>query len=449
MPRRHQADVPEPKGTESAHSWADLPDAALIARLRTPATSPPDDQGPGNPGARRKRIAAAAAELRRRRLPALLDYAALFAAEASVRALALEALQRAVLDIRTAPDTEPPPPHHPLLLVEDTARLWAGSTRRGELSAEFLAWVDRTTHAFPGLPSDQPSSVDAGLVSWAYQQLPHQTQATVWHTVVQRDDALTAGLSLGVHPDRVPHLRRSALEDLRQAYVRLHAERSDNGHCHYFSSLLEAATRRIGAYPNDDLDRHMAVCHGCSRAHSDLTGVNARPGAVLAAALLPWGGAAFAAARRRRAGKARSVADSERMRGTAGHALPRAEKAPDLSWLRHAARKSPAVSVTAAAGILVAAAAALQLHVSGHNTGAAGPVPGSPARTAPHPTATPPPSPGAAPGTAEGTKPGSRSSAGEEHAAAKRRVRGHTPVRSHAPVVETFGVPPSCNSEQK
>ncbi|GAA3806322.1 hypothetical protein GCM10022403_045440 [Streptomyces coacervatus] len=453
MPQRHQCDPPDPKGSEADLPWADLPDAALIARLRTPATSLPDDQSPGDPRARRKQIAAAAAELRRRRLPALLDYAALFASAASVRALALEALQRAVLDIRTAPEADRSPPHQPLLLVECTAGLWAGTARRQELSADFLAWVDRTTHAFPCVPSDEPSSVHAGLICWAYHRLPRHAQATVWHTVVQRDDARTAGRSLGTAPDRVPHLRRTALEDLRQACLELHAEWSDNGHCRPFSSLLEAATRRNGPYPSGDLDRHMAVCHDCCRAHSDLTGVNEQPGTVLATALLPWGGAAFAAARRRRTSNAPSVAKSERRPGTAGHALPRTETAPGLSWLRHIARRSPAVSVTAAAGILAVAATALQLHVTGHHTGAAGPVPAGPTRTAGDPTAAPPPSPGASPDRADRTKHASRSSGGKDHAGAEGHVHdqasAHPGRPPYAPVVQSPSVPPSCNSEQK
>ncbi|GHE04939.1 hypothetical protein [Streptomyces alanosinicus] len=101
-----------------------------------------------------------------------------------------------------------------------------------------------------------------------------RTQAVLWHTVVQRDDVLTAGRSLGVPPSRVPRLRRSALEALRHACLYLHclylhAERSAGEHCRAFGALLEAATRGGGAYPSVDLDRHLADCRECSRSHAE------------------------------------------------------------------------------------------------------------------------------------------------------------------------------------
>ncbi|MEU5533957.1 hypothetical protein [Streptomyces sp. NPDC020362] len=432
MPRRHQSHAPETRGSEAALPWAALPDAALVARLRTPATSSrPSGLGSADPRACRKQIAAAAAELRRRRLPAVLDYAGLFAAEASVQALTREALQHAVRDIRTAPDVDHPPPHHPLLLVERTAGLWAGTTRRKELSADFVAWLDRTTHTLPRRPSTAPPSRECDSIVRAYQELPRRTQGALWHSVVQRDGAHAAGRSLGVHPDRVPHLRRSALEDIRLAYLHLDSEPAAKGHCRCFSSLLEAATRRRGAYPSDALDRHTAVCFGCSRARSVLNGMNERPGEVMAAALLPWGGAAFAAARRRRTTNALPAPRAGRMPGTRGRAQPRTERAPGLPWLRHVARKCPAVTVTAAAGILAAAATTVHLPVNGHTTGAADPVPRDSARTSPHPAA-PTPARGPAPDRSDGTGTGSRPSDDTDRGEAEVHVPGQTPARSHA-----------------
>ncbi|WP_369394127.1 hypothetical protein AB5J72_46150 [Streptomyces sp. CG1] len=424
MPQRHQSGTPEPGCGEAALPWADLPNAVLIAKLRMPATSKPTDRGPSDPRTRRKQIAAAAAELRRRRLPALLDYAVLFAAEASVQALALEALQRAVRDIRTAPGSDQPPPHHPFLLVEWTARLWAGTSVRRELSTDFLAWLDRTTHVSPSRPSAERSSASVGAVSRAYHRLPRRAQAILWHAAVERNDALAVGRSLDVHPDRVPHLGRSALEDFRQAYLRLYAERSDNGYCRRFTSLLEAATRRRGAYPSDDLDRHVAVCCDCARAYSVLAGMNKWPGAVLATALLPWGGAAFAIARRRRTTTVAATAPAEPMPTTIGHAPPHTEAPPARPWLRQVAHRAPAVAVTAAAGLLAAAATAITLPANDHNTGAAVPAPGGSPQTAPLPTA---PSRSAPPDRSDGTRRISRAAYDKHRAGAEGHAHGQAP----------------------
>ncbi|MEU8974547.1 hypothetical protein AB0D11_35670 [Streptomyces monashensis] len=316
----------------------------------------------------------------------MLDYAALFVDRASAAALALDALQRAVRDMRMAPDADQPPVHHPFLLVERTARVWSGTARRSELTTEFLAWLDRTTHTASGPFATEPGGVGACRILRAYQQLPRRTQAVLWHAVAQWDDAFTVGRSLGVHPDTVPRLGRSALEDFRQAFLRLYAEQCD-GYCRCFVSLLEAATRRRGAYPSVELDQHMAACVACSHAHSVLTGMNERPGTVLAEGLLPWGGAAFAAVRRqRRIAKASSAAPSEPTRNAVRRTRPHREAASRLPWLRQLADKCPALTVMAAAGLFAAGAATACLPKACDGTGASGPAAGSPTRTVPHVT---------------------------------------------------------------
>ncbi|OIJ94941.1 hypothetical protein BIV25_21445 [Streptomyces sp. MUSC 14] len=316
----------------------------------------------------------------------MLDYAALFVVRTSAAALALDALQRAVRDMRMAPDSDQPPVHHPLLLVELTARMWSGTARRTELTTEFLAWLDGTTRTAPGPFAAEPVRVDACRILRTYQQLPRRTQAVLWHAVAQWDDAFVVGRSLGVHPDTVPRLGRSALEDFRQATLRLYAEQCD-GYCRCFMSLLEAATRRRRPYPSVELDQHMAACAACSQAHSVLTGMNERPGTLLAEAVLPWGGAAFAAVRRRRRlAKASSAAPSQPTRNAVRRTLPPKEAAPRLPWLRHVADKCPALTVMAAAGLFAAGAATACLYKAGDDTGPSGPVAGRPTQTVPHVT---------------------------------------------------------------
>jgi hypothetical protein len=432
MPRPHRSGIPQPECSEAAPPWADLPNAVLIARLRMPAASESAGEGPCDPRDRRMQIGGAAAELRRRRLPALLDYAVLFTAEASAQALALEALQRAVRDIRTAPGSDQPPPHYPFLLVEWTARLWAGSARRRELSADFLARLDRTTRISPARPTPEQACVSVGPVARSYHRLTPRARAVLWHAVVERDDALTAGRSLGVHPDRVPHLGRSALEDLRRSYLRLYAERPDNSYCRRYSSLLEASTRRRGAYSSDDLDRHVAVCCDCARAYTVLAGMNKWPGAVLATALLPWGGTAFAIVRRHRTTVA-ATGPGEPLPGTVG-TPPRTHAAPGRPWLRHVAHRSPAVAVTAAVGLLAAATAALNLPVNDHTTDASGPVSADSPRPSPRPSAPPTPAYGTAPARSDGTKLRARSSDAEHPAGANDGACGQPSGRTHANV---------------
>lgn len=417
-------------GTEAV-VWADLPDAALIVRLRIPATSVPTDRQPPvpteqrtgaeDPRVRRKRIREAAAELRRRHFSALLDYARLCAADKSAPALALESFHRAVRDIRTAPDTAQPPPHHLFLLVQQTAELWAGTVRRGEVAADFLEWLDRKTHTVPAHPTVAQPTVntssttwDISPTTWAFHQLPERTQAILWHTVVQQRAPAETGRTLGIAPESLPDLRQRALEQLRHVCLRVHAELSGNEQCRHFSSLLDVSTRSAGACPGDGLEQHLATCPVCSQARSQLAGLHEQPDATLAEALLPWAGAAYAAAARRHAASVSRVAPAPAQRG-----------------LRRLAHAGPAASITAAAGFLVAAAAVIHLPVHGHSIGAAGPVSAVPTpESSPHPTRAPLPSSTEAGDFSDTAKPSSNPADN----GADKKAHPYGDGRAHQPV---------------
>ncbi|TJZ58745.1 hypothetical protein FCH28_00795 [Streptomyces piniterrae] len=409
---------------EAVQPWAELPDAAIALALRTPATRIPTgrrvsaaeaETSTEDPRARRKQIGKAAAELRRRHLPALLDYARLCGRPASAEDLALDAFQHAVREIRTAPRVAQPSRYDLLRHVPKTAARWAASGRRADLAPEFLAWLDGNPHSATGQPPSASLPLDATPALRAFRRLPDRARAILWHTVVEHDDPEETGRLLGVRPKTVPLLGRRALEHFRGVCLEAHADASDGRQCRGFGSLLEAATRCADARPSADIDQHLAGCPSCTHVHTLLAGMNERPDATLAEALLPWGGAALVAMRRPRTttgttpnrppgrrGAARHPAGSGRR--AASHVASRTASVSGAGRLLSLAGKFPVASVTAAVGLTVAAAALVPLPMVGGNTGsAAGPLPSDTPRStpdggsAPTPAVSTPPEPIAPP----------------------------------------------------
>ncbi|MEV0369628.1 ricin-type beta-trefoil lectin domain protein [Streptomyces sp. NPDC050636] len=408
-----------PGSGQEAVPWAELSDAALVLILRIPAIRVPTGRrvsaaerriSTEEIRARRKRIGKAAAELRRRHLPALLDYARLCGGAASAESLALEAFQSAVRDIRTAPGVEQPLRYDLLLHVPQTAVRWAAAGRREDLAPDFVAWLDEAARGGPGQSPAVRPWVDDSRVLRAFRRLPERARVVLWHAVVEHDDLAETSRFLGVQPRTVHLVGQRALEHLRRVCLQVHADHPDDEQCRRFGSLLEAATRRGGARASDDLDQHLAECPSCSRLRADLAAMNEHPDAVLAQALLPWGGAALVAGRRPRT----------HGRHAAAHAAHKTVSASGAGRLRSLAGRFPAASITAAVGLTVAAAALVPLPMTGGNTGsAAGPPPGDTSRSAPDARAT------ATPAPAVSTTPEPRDPPSPRHSA--------EPAKSHAP----------------
>ncbi|WP_406405045.1 ricin-type beta-trefoil lectin domain protein [Streptomyces sp. NBC_00879] len=332
----------------------------------------------------------------------MLRYARLCAIESSAEDLAVETFERALVDGDVALALENPWRYHLLALVYETAVLWAGVGRHEELDPDLLLWLHGAARAEPGQAHAAGFLSNNSIIRAAFHQLPAGTRAMVWHAVVEHDDTVETGRLLGVEPSRVRLLQEAALEHLRRAYLQVHADRSGYGHCRQFTSLLEVATRPVGARPSGDLDQHVAQCAYCSGAHFELISLNEQPAVALAQGLLPWGGAALVSdglvcstdaqaqpVRKRGAGRARRGAagvgrgNAGQKRSAPAHAAPSRSALPGPRDLWAKLRNFPVESLAAPVGLLLAISLIRVLPTPGSLYSRGSPAAEIPARPAP------------------------------------------------------------------
>ncbi|MFE0629748.1 ricin-type beta-trefoil lectin domain protein [Streptomyces sp. NPDC058864] len=278
MSQKHQAPV-----------YDELSDAALTERIRAGApTAYP-----------------ATEELRRRHLPAVACYARLCARDgAAADQLTAQAFALAWQEVHRGVDPRGPWRHRLLMLVHQAAAVWAGGSRRERLGDGYAAFIDDIRGAeqrlpgLPGLPVHPRLHLAerSGLVG-GFAVLPQHTQGVLWHAVVEREGAADVARWTGDRPTEIADLTARARDALREAYLRTYLDRSEDPRCKGFGRLLDAAARRDDARQNEDVERHLAHCPGCSGALETLIALERDPRPLLAAALLGWAGPAYLAAR--------------------------------------------------------------------------------------------------------------------------------------------------------
>ncbi|NLU70996.1 sigma-70 family RNA polymerase sigma factor [Streptomyces sp. HNM0574] len=269
-------------------------DAELTARIRDAHETPrgPEGGADGEAG-----DGAALDELFRRHRPAVLAYARTCCRDPhTAEDLASEAFTRTLSAVRAGGG--PTDAWRPYLLttVRRTAAAWADTARRTQLTAD----VERELEGTPAADSGEDRMLqaeDGQLVLRAFQSLPERWQAALWHTTVEEEPAPRVAELLGISPSGVTSLTARAREGLREAYLTVHAERTDgaggNDECRRYTGLLAASVRRTGRRPNKDLERHLADCPQCRTARLELTQLNSSLRAVLPTALLLWGTTAY------------------------------------------------------------------------------------------------------------------------------------------------------------
>jgi DNA-directed RNA polymerase specialized sigma24 family protein len=244
-------------------------------------------------------------ELFRRHHSAVLSYAlACCRDKTTAEALTSEAFTRTLRAVRAGGG--PAAAWRPQLLVSvrRTAAEWAGTSRRGELSPDFVQWYEHAIGSREGSSAEAMLRLEEdSLILQAFCSLPERWQTVLWHTAVEEEPDGKVSALVGVTPGGLGPLDSRAREGLREAYLSAHHEHgSGTGECRRHGSLLEAAVRRAGRRGDAGLEGHLQGCARCRGALAELTELDQRLNTVLPAGVLLWGGSAYLATRLAEAG---------------------------------------------------------------------------------------------------------------------------------------------------
>lgn len=132
----------------------------------------------------------------------------------------------------------------------------------------------------------------------AFASLPERWQLVLWHTEVEGARPAEVAPLLGMTPNSVAALAYRAREGLRQAFLTVHAQDTDDADCRRTQALLGGFVRG-GTSRRDTaaVEGHLEGCRRCTGVYLELAEVNEGLGALLGPLVLgPLAGAYAASA---------------------------------------------------------------------------------------------------------------------------------------------------------
>lgn len=290
-------------------------------------------------------------------------------------------------------------PWRPRLLaaVLDAAREWSADDRRSSLHPDLRG--DAAGGTRRAVSGKDRGSAARGLVLRAYRDLPHRTQALLWHTVVEDEDIEVVAPLLGAEPSLLNPERARTL--LRDECVRVHLDRAPDERCRRLNRLIDVHARRGSAEMMAEVRDHLDGCVYCEAAVDQLDQSPQRLPVLLAEAVLGFRAADYLATRPGRQARARAAVR------VPSEPVPRPEEAePRPAGARQPVPRRPRWPLLAALGVVlcgVIAASPMALSgTEGDSEAVGGSVPGrtaGPTATASAPSArSVPPSSGTSPG---------------------------------------------------
>ncbi|MEH0638234.1 RICIN domain-containing protein [Streptomyces bottropensis] len=186
-------------------------------------------------------------------------------------------------------------PWRPRLLaaVLDAAREWSADDRRSSLHPDLRD--DAAGGTLRTVSGKDRRSAARGLVLRAYRNLPHRTQALLWHTVVEAEDIEVVAPLLGAEPSLLNPERARTL--LRDECVRVHLDRAPDERCRRLNRLIDVHARRGSAEMMAEVRDHLDGCAYCEAAVDQLDQSPQRLPVLLAEAVLGFRAADYLATR--------------------------------------------------------------------------------------------------------------------------------------------------------
>jgi RNA polymerase sigma factor (sigma-70 family) len=150
------------------------------------------------------------------------------------------------------------------------------------------------------LDGASPNGADDGrfddpTITSAFRRLPARWRTVLWHTEVKGDKAADVASLMGISPNAAAALAARAREGLRQEYLQEHVAGARRECGPYASRLARLVRGALSLREQQLLEAHLRLCADCSRARSELRGLNGRmrtifPVIVGAGALWPGQG---------------------------------------------------------------------------------------------------------------------------------------------------------------
>jgi hypothetical protein len=183
--------------------------------------------------------------------------------------------------------------------VLHTASGWVDTPQRSTLPRELVTWLEADSEPEPSdLPATAPATTyfrSSSLPARAFDRIPSRSQTVLWHKAVERNDDVVVARLLGDSAEDIPLLNRRAHRELYHSYLQIHQERMVDDDCRRFHRLTLAYAEEKSRNVAGDLVSHLDSCTHCATAVDDLERMRSDAGTLLADALLPWGGANYAA----------------------------------------------------------------------------------------------------------------------------------------------------------
>ncbi|QPP06943.1 LamG domain-containing protein [Streptomyces bathyalis] len=232
-------------------------------------------------------------ELERRHFHAVRAFAAVCTVSSSAAEELADNAWRRATALRTEIPVGAVRPYALCSVLRTTAD-WAGTAKRGELHEELVSWIQSYVTEGRGDSSadDFPCT---SMAARAFASLPGHTQTVLWHYAVEYDGVARIDQLLGGGTDEVSVLGRRARRDFYNAYVRIHQDEIREDECARLQRTVLAYADQKSIETAADLMPHLERCAHCSQAVDDLGLMHVHCGALLAEALLPWGGPEYAA----------------------------------------------------------------------------------------------------------------------------------------------------------
>ncbi|QPP09685.1 hypothetical protein G4Z16_28410 [Streptomyces bathyalis] len=189
---------------------------------------------------------------------------------------------------------------HALASVLQAAAEIASSGQHAAIDADLAWWLGvPMSHPEQGSWVHDVASLRGGsTITGAFSTLPANLQTVLWHHLVEHADGSSIGRLVGSDsPDsqEISSLLRRAYRDFYYAYEQLHHDGLTDD-CRRFHRMVMAYADHRGGNTADVVP-HLQQCHYCSRAVADLQRMYTDLGGLLVEAVLPWGGAHYAASR--------------------------------------------------------------------------------------------------------------------------------------------------------